>query len=143
VYRPDDLVVIGGGAEATNRPPNGALLTASYSGQNLSAWLVSSKDHERPQPHFLKVYAIGLKIARMTRDALPQHIHIGRSVSELAQHPEASESVPPAGELVTASIFWEVNEFWFVGWCTTILVQRIDWNIYGVAKVLVTAYQNR
>ncbi|MBW4418692.1 MAG: hypothetical protein KME13_05635 [Myxacorys californica WJT36-NPBG1] len=98
---PDDMVVIGGGAEATNSPPNGALLTASYPNQNLSAWLASSKDHERPQPHFLKVYAIGLKVAGMPRDALRDHIHIGRSVSELAQHPEVSESVPPGYLLIS------------------------------------------
>jgi hypothetical protein len=97
---PDDMIVIGGGAEATS-VPYGALLTASYPNSEMSAWLASSKDHIHPNPHKLKVYAIGMKINGMSRSELLNHIHIGRNESGLAQHPEASESVPPGYLLIS------------------------------------------
>lgn len=101
---PDDMIAIGGGAEATIMP-YGALLTASYPNSELSAWLASSKDHNLPNPHKLKVYAIGLKIEGMSRDQLLQHIHVGRDESGMAQHPEASESVPPGYLLVSGGFY--------------------------------------
>ncbi|MEW6367208.1 MAG: hypothetical protein AB1714_21465 [Acidobacteriota bacterium] len=107
---PDDMIAIGGGAEATSAP-YGALLTASYPNSELSAWLASSKDHNLPNPHKLKVYAIGLKIAGMSRDKLLEHIHVGRDQSGLAQHPEASESIPPGYLLVSGG--FHVNWFDF------------------------------
>jgi len=96
----DDMVVIGGGVEATLLP-YGALLTASYPNEEMSAWLGSSKDHTGPNPHKLKVYALGLKIAGMSRDDLIQHIYVGRNNSETAQHPEASQGVPGGYLLVS------------------------------------------
>ena len=72
---PEDMVAIGGGAEAVN-VPEGALLTASYPNGDLSAWLASSKDHKRPQPHHLISYAIGLRIQGLTRDQLLSHIRV-------------------------------------------------------------------
>ena len=49
----------------------------------------------------MKVYAIGLRIEGMSRDELIQHIHIGRDESGLAQHPEASETMPGGYLLVS------------------------------------------
>lgn len=106
---PDDMIAIGGGAEATT-VPYGALLTASYPNSELSAWLASSKDHNLPNPHKLKAYAIGLKIAGMQRDELLKHIHVGRDES-VAQHPEAAASIPPGYLLVSGG--FHVNWFDF------------------------------
>ena len=97
---PDDMVVIGGGAEGALMPA-GALLTASYPNSEQSAWLASSKDHRLPQPHKLTVYAIGLKIDGLTRSQLLQYIHVATNESGSAQHPEASESMPPGYLLVS------------------------------------------
>jgi hypothetical protein len=107
---PDDMVVIGGGAEATS-VPYGALLTASYPNTELSAWLGSSKDHNYPNPHKLKVYAIGLKIEGMSRGELLKHIHVGRDESGLAQHPEASETMPGGYLLVSGGFYVNWADF--------------------------------
>lgn len=92
-YVAEDMVVIGGGGVAAEFP-EGALLTASYPNDNLTAWLVSSKDHEVPNPHTLTAYAIGLKIQGMTRQQLLDAIHINVADSGLGQHPEASATMP-------------------------------------------------
>lgn len=89
----EDLVVVGGGAAAQNRP-QGALLTASYPNRELRSWLASSKDHIRREPHFLRVFAIGLSVAGMSRDALVDAIHVDRSTSGFGQHPEETATLP-------------------------------------------------
>lgn len=97
---PDDMVVIGGGGLAAEFPV-GALLTASYPNDSLSAWLVSSKDHIQPNPHYLIAYAIGLKIEGMSRDQLINAIHIDTQESGLGQHPETSANVDDGFLLVS------------------------------------------
>lgn len=91
---PPDMVVIGGGGEATN-VPNGALLTASYPNEELSEWRVSSKDHMFANPHNLRAYAIGLKIEGMTRDQiLSQHlVRVFRATSDFEHHPQVYAAV--------------------------------------------------
>ncbi|WP_165371944.1 hypothetical protein [Streptomyces sp. L-9-10] len=89
-----DMVVIGGGATAV-AAPYGALLTASYPSADGSAWLVSSKDHGMPQPHRLTGFAIGMKIAGVSRDRLARELlFIGRARGGRAPHPRSSASVP-------------------------------------------------
>jgi hypothetical protein len=61
----DDMIAIGGGGRASDNP--GALLTASHPNDDLSGWVVSSKDHEVPDPHQLVTFVIGMKIDGMTR----------------------------------------------------------------------------
>jgi hypothetical protein len=97
---PDDMIAIGGGAEAVEFPA-GALLTASYPNGDLSAWLASSKDHLVAQPHKLIGYAIGLRIAGMSRDELLRSIRISVQDSGLGQHPEASATMPSEFRLVS------------------------------------------
>jgi len=146
---PDDMVAIGGGAEATILP-YGALLTASYPNTELSAWLASSKDHNLPNPHKLRVYAIGLKIDGMSRTELFQHIHIGRDESGVVQHPEAAESLPPGyllisggfhvnwvdynhfgGNLATAS-FPETSLTWKARSKDHMVVSRANLTVYAI-----------
>ncbi|MBX6313129.1 MAG: hypothetical protein IRY99_09485 [Isosphaeraceae bacterium] len=97
---PEDMVAIGGGAEAAELP-GGALLTASYPSDDLSAWLASSKDHIIPQPHRLTCYAIGLKIAGMSRQQLWEHLHIAVQDSGQGNYPEASATVPMGHVMVS------------------------------------------
>jgi hypothetical protein len=97
---PSDMVAIGGGGVAAEFPA-GALLTASYPNGDLSAWLVSSKDHEVPNPHYLTAYAIGLQIEGMSREELLDAIYITTNESGLGQHPESSASLPSEYSLVS------------------------------------------
>jgi hypothetical protein len=94
-----DMVVVGGGGVAVENP--GALLTASYPNDDLSAWLVSSKDHQVTSPHFLVTYAIGLQIRGMSREELLQSIFINTADSGYGQHPEASATTPEGFLLIS------------------------------------------
>jgi hypothetical protein len=96
---PEDWVAIGGGAVAVEGPP-GALLTASYPNGDLTAWLGSSKDHVDPQAHVLTTYAIGMRIAGMSREQLLGAIHISTGDSGAAPHPEATATLPDGFVLV-------------------------------------------
>lgn len=97
---PSDMIAIGGGAEGA-RLPSGALLTASYPNNDLSAWLASSKDHQVANPHHLVVYAIGLKIEGMSRDQLLDNIHVAVQDSGVGAHPEAAARLPGGFRLVS------------------------------------------
>lgn len=112
---PDDMIAIGGGAEGVLLPV-GALLTASYPNGNMSAWMVSSKDHLEPQPHELVGYAIGLRINGMTRDELVASIRVDEQESDEGQHPETSAQVAKIDEYVLISGGFKVTWFtdtWF------------------------------
>lgn len=84
-----DFVVVGGGAEGANLP-YGNLLTASYPSGDGWSWFASSKDHVIGNPIKLKVYAIGLKIAGMTRDELREAVLVQSASSAPALAPEAT-----------------------------------------------------
>ena len=87
-----DMLAVGGGGVAAN-VPQGALLTASYPNSDLTGWVVSSKDHQKANPHQLVTYVIGMKIAGMNRDQLRQAIHVVPADSGLAPHPEAQAGI--------------------------------------------------
>lgn len=97
---PADMVAIGGGGVAAEFPW-GALLTASYPNRDLSAWLVSSKDHDQPNPHYLTAYAIGLQIEGMSREELLDAIYINTNESGTGQHPESSVTMPSEYSLIS------------------------------------------
>jgi hypothetical protein len=90
-----DMVVIGGGGRGKDQP-FGALLTASYPREDMAAWLVSSKDHVDADPHRLVGFAIGLKIAGMSREELlsSQDVTVFSLDSESVPHPEATVNIP-------------------------------------------------
>ncbi|WP_137939730.1 hypothetical protein [Chitinivorax sp. B] len=90
---PEDFVVVGGGVEGA-RLPNGNLLTASYPNSNLSAWLVSTKDHITPSPTKLTAWAIGLKIQGLTRQQLMNYLAVNVSSSGYEQHPDTAAGIP-------------------------------------------------
>ncbi|MET9564459.1 hypothetical protein [Streptomyces tauricus] len=95
-----DMVAIGGGATAVDSP-QGALLTASYPADDGSAWLASSKDHNIPQPHRLTAFAIGMRIAGVSRERLAgELLTVVRTRSAHAAHPFASARVPEGHTLI-------------------------------------------
>jgi len=87
-----DMIAIGGGGIASEHP--GALLTASHPNNDLSGWVVSSKDHLEQDPHKLVTYVIGLKIAGMTRGELRDSIFVSVADSGVTPHPEAETGRP-------------------------------------------------
>lgn len=107
-----DMIAIGGGGTAAEFPV-GALLTASYPNDDLSGWVVSSKDHENANPHELITYVIGMKIAGMSRDQLKNSVYISVADSGVAPHPEAEAGVPSDEYVLVGGGF------------------RVDWNGAG------------
>ena len=88
-----EMIAIGGGGKGVEFPAGG-YLTASYPNDDLSGWLVSSKDHSVVNPHELTTYVIGMKIKGMSRDQLYDSINMQVADSGLASHPEAEAFVP-------------------------------------------------
>lgn len=126
VHVDPDMVVVGGGAIGADTP-TGALLTASYPNSSRTAWLASSKEHVWPNPHRLIGFAIGLKIAGLSRDQLLANLSFTQRTSDSDRHPVESAYVPAgftlfgggfrvnwrpgAGNLATAS-FPEFGDEW-------------------------------
>ena len=104
---PSDMVAIGGGVTAVESAA-GALLTASYPNADLSAWVVSAKDHFDPQAYYLDGYAIGLKIEGMSRAELMRYVTVAMEDSLVLPHPEATAELPNGFVLVGGgfNVFW-------------------------------------
>jgi hypothetical protein len=68
-----DYAIVGGGAEIWQQPVPGALLTASYP-SDTGTWTASSKDEVYPDAHWLRAWAIGMKLTGV--DDLRSQIHI-------------------------------------------------------------------
>lgn len=90
---PADYVVIGGGGEGKGAPV-GNLLTASYPNADLSAWLVSTKDHIDPDPVRVRAWAIGLRVQGLSAAQLRAQIFTSNATSNYAAHPDATASLP-------------------------------------------------
>lgn len=88
-----DMIAIGGGGTGDD-VGFGNMLTASHPNNDLSGWVVSSKDHESPDPVELLTYVIGLKIAGMSRQDLLNSVFMTQADSGVAPHPEAETGVP-------------------------------------------------
>jgi hypothetical protein len=123
-----DYVVVGGGAQAWGYQYDGGFLYESRPNDMLTSWIGSSKDHINPDPHYIDVYAIGMKIDSVTTDYLRSKIHLYFRTSYLANHPQIYATVPGNclrlgggvkvnwtgyGNLLTSSIPMDNNK-WFV-----------------------------
>ncbi|MFG2528130.1 hypothetical protein [Streptomyces sp. NPDC048516] len=95
----EGFVVIGGGGSGEISP--GALLTASYPGNDRRRWLVSSKDHNVSSPHRVTAYAIAMKINGMTPGDLLANLRFKETTSGNSAHPEAASGVDPGFELIS------------------------------------------
>ncbi|WP_269217946.1 serine/threonine-protein kinase [Actinomadura viridis] len=106
-----DMVVVGGGAIGADTP-TGALLTASYPNSSRTAWLASSKAHAWSNPHRLIGFAIGLKIAGLSRDQLLANLSFTQRTSESVNHPAESADVPAGFTLIGGGfrVNWQPGE---------------------------------
>lgn len=92
-----DFVLVGGGAEIRDDGQPGALLTGSY--PDGDSWWAESKDHVASYPHRTRAYAIGLRLAGLTKSQLQQSVTtVARAMGPTA-HPSI-KFVPPAGQLI-------------------------------------------
>lgn len=104
IVLPSDYVLIGGGASISCPPsPCGGLnlfpssfLTASRPDFANNAWFAASKDHVNPEAHYLKIYAIGVKICfgNVSSTELRNYIQVFSSTSGVRNHPTTSVTVP-------------------------------------------------
>ncbi len=104
-------VAVGGGVlpNEVNNIKAGALMTRSYPCPDLECWQVGTKDHIRPDPHGITVYAIGMKINGLTRSQLMNHITLRTRTSPSASWPSTTATVPGNYVLIGggAYINWE------------------------------------
>jgi len=91
---PSDWVVVGGGAKAWGYAHDGGFLTESRPNATLTSWTGSSKDHINPDPHYITVYAIGMKIDSVTPSFLRSKLRIYNQTSPIANHPAIYASLP-------------------------------------------------
>ncbi len=90
----DSYAMVGGGALAYGYTGNGAFLTKSYP-LNYNTWIARSKAHIILDPHYLTVYAIGMRIDNVDPAYLRSKIHITSNTSTLDNDfPSTSVSVP-------------------------------------------------
>lgn len=71
------------------------MITASYPNNDLSAWIISSKDHAYAEAINAQGYAIGLKIEGMSRDDLLEYIYFCSKTSNsgvATEEPNANAS---------------------------------------------------
>ncbi len=78
--------------EATNAPV-GHLLTASHPDVTRNAWVVGTKDHLASNPHQIKAWAIGIKVAGLSRAALLSNMRYQQVTSAVAAAPQAATPV--------------------------------------------------
>jgi len=108
---PAGYVLVGGGAHAFDNTSSapitgaGAFLTESRPNGSLTLWRGRSKDHMVSDPHYLTVYAIGMKIDGVTSTYLRSQISLDSTVSSSANHPTAEKSVPSGYMLIGGGAF--------------------------------------
>jgi hypothetical protein len=102
-----DFVLVGGGVMISQwANPDfllgepGALLTASYPNSNLTTWHAASKDHGTAYPHYLRAYAIGLRLSGVSSVQLRSYMVLPPPTSSSGHHPSAVASLPPGYLLV-------------------------------------------
>jgi vibriolysin len=96
---PDDsYTLIGGGVEGADGPI-GHLLTKSHpAGKH---WVVSTKDHLQADPHRIRAWAIGLRVAGMAPYHVSGSLKLTTATSSpSAAHPEAVAQVPVGYHLI-------------------------------------------
>lgn len=112
---PAGYVLVGGGAMAHDKvvsggdpaPVNGdgAFLTQSRPNGSLTEWIGSSMDHITQDPHYLTVYAIGMKIDGVTSAYLKSQLCLDTTVSLSANHPSATATIPSNYLLIGGGAF--------------------------------------
>jgi hypothetical protein len=101
----DDRVLIGGGAQIDGSPSPGAMLVGSHPPEfvNLrhAKWSAESADHIYANPHRLRAYAIGMRLAHYTTDQLANVVKVSSTFAFPASSaPVATISVPHQGDVM-------------------------------------------
>lgn len=96
-----DFVLVGGGAAISQSPSlnglfgqPGALLTASYPDANLTTWHAKSKDHGTAYKHYLRAYAIGMRLSGVSSVQLRSYMVWVTPQPSSGNNPTAGASVP-------------------------------------------------
>jgi hypothetical protein len=74
-----EFVRVGGGAEILGSPTPGALITASYPEGN--GWVVQTKDHVQLNFHWVRAYAIGLRLSGYSAGQLDEVVETTSTTS--------------------------------------------------------------
>jgi hypothetical protein len=98
---PADYVIIGGGA-SISCPPSGcgaylypsSFLITSRPDFASNSWVADSKEHLNPDPHYLKIYAIGVKITNVSSTQLRSYMQVFSKTSIVQAGPSTSVTVP-------------------------------------------------
>lgn len=92
-----DWVCIGGGGRGLgNRAYTGNFLTASFPMSDWTIWKIMSRDHITYCPCTLTGFAMGMKIAGLTRDELIANLRHTSAISPVASsHPDMTCDVAP------------------------------------------------
>jgi hypothetical protein len=85
------FVVVGGGASVNYGNGPGALLTETrpLNDGQFRQWAAASKDHGESSPHYLTVYAVGLRLDGVARSTLAASMQIKSVTSDKTAHPIA------------------------------------------------------
>lgn len=104
----EGFVLVGGGAWADYGAGQGALLTASYPKDDFTTWVAESKDHFISSPHYLHVYAIGIRLNGVSRSTLLNYMDYSSQLSPVMNHPSTSATVHEGYRLIGggARVFW-------------------------------------
>jgi hypothetical protein len=107
---PDEFDVVGGGARV-NYTGLGSMLWETHPVGNGLSWVASAKDHLKPDPSTITVWAIGLKRSFLEGIGLYPHLLEQYSVLPVP-HPSVVVEVPGEGYYITgggARMNWDVN----------------------------------
>ncbi|MCF6407181.1 hypothetical protein L3C95_30070 [Chitinophaga filiformis] len=91
---PDGYALIGGGAVASPLvAASSAFLTAAYPDKDFTTWHAASAYHLNTYVHTLFGYAIGLKVAGMTKEELTASMWLFTNTSGIAAHPATAVTI--------------------------------------------------
>jgi hypothetical protein len=90
----DGYVLVGGGAFADDQSGKGVFLTKSWPDDGLTTWSAESKSHIVSNPHYLTVYAMGMKIVGISPDYVRSKMCIRKDSSAKINHPSISITLP-------------------------------------------------
>jgi len=93
-----DRVLVGGGAQVDGTPSPGALLFGSFPSGN--AWFALTKDHIYPNPHRVRAWAIGLRLANYSASQLNSVIKLTAATSQNATGLIGVVAVVPQGHVI-------------------------------------------
>src|ERR1035437_957506 len=138
-----NYAMVGGGALVYGYSGNGAFLTESRP-INSTTWEGQSKDHIIPDPHYLKVYAIGMRIDNVDPNYLRSKIHITSNTSSFSNSPWTTVNVTDNCILIGGGAFDDYGAG-YGNMLTSSNPSGVQWQVSGQAyrrsdPTQITAY---